>query len=197
MKKCLATFIFLLLSAPALHAQSTHPPLQFELLWKDNSSNEDGFRIEQCVGVGCTAFKAIGQPTPANATSYVDTIIGDPGNRTICYRVKAFNAGGETSPSNVACMITPMLPPDAAPTELKATQISRTSIHLGWTDDQPVSAYEVARNNAVIGETMAGVKEYADSDLRRNTWYTYKVRRGPNASHYSPWSEAIKAKTRR
>ena len=69
------------------------------LAWNDNSPNEDGFRIERCPGSSCTNFTQIGQ-SGANATTYQDP--SGISNRWYRYRVRAFNAQGNSVYSNIA-----------------------------------------------------------------------------------------------
>ena len=70
------------------------------LAWSDNSTNEVGFQIERCIGPSCTNFAEIGQ-TIADATMYQDTN-GTSGGRWYRYRVRAFNAQGDSAYSNIA-----------------------------------------------------------------------------------------------
>jgi hypothetical protein len=75
-----------------------------DLAWDDNSNNETGFRLERKTGTGGT-YSQLGGDLPANTTTFSDTTV-DP-NTTYCYRVKAFNAGGESAFSNETCATTP------------------------------------------------------------------------------------------
>jgi hypothetical protein len=72
---------------------------QINLTWTDNSNNEQGFKMERCQGNNCTNFVQIVQLGP-NATSYSDT--GLARNKVYRYRVRAFNAGGNSGYSNIA-----------------------------------------------------------------------------------------------
>jgi len=72
---------------------------QINLSWTDNSNNEDGFFIERCTGNSCTNFVQIAQ-VGANTTSFPDT--GLSSNTFYRYRVRAFNAGGNSAYSNIA-----------------------------------------------------------------------------------------------
>lgn len=65
--------------------------------WIDASSDETGFAIERCAGSGCTSFGQIAT-VPAGVTAYTDTFMVTSTNR---YRVRAFNADGYSSYSNV------------------------------------------------------------------------------------------------
>jgi hypothetical protein len=112
MKKVFAIVVLALMSVFVLlsltYAQSV--PLQtvkVNMKWTDNSDNEDGFQVWQCVGNGCTGFYKIGNPLPVNTVTYQDEIRNDPGERTVCYAITAFNAGGESLKSLPACLVTP------------------------------------------------------------------------------------------
>jgi Divergent InlB B-repeat domain len=75
---------------------------QFTLSWADNSNNEDGFKIER--GPATTGpFTQIGTVLPS-ITSYTDSGLADA--TTFCYRVRAFNAAGDSGYTNVVCATT-------------------------------------------------------------------------------------------
>jgi hypothetical protein len=74
------------------------------LSWTDNAGNEDGFRIERCTGNGCSNFAQIAQVGP-NVTSFANTgLTAKTGYR---YRVRAFNATGNSAFSNIVQVKTP------------------------------------------------------------------------------------------
>lgn len=72
---------------------------QLQLSWFDNSTNEDGFKIERSTSATGT-YTQIAQTT-ANATSYNDSNLIS--GATYCYRVRAFNTTGNSPFSNAAC----------------------------------------------------------------------------------------------
>ena len=76
---------------------------QIDLRWTDNSGNESGFRIERCQGSGCTNFVQIAE-IGANATSFANT--GLARRTTYTYRVRAYNAAGNSLYSNTASATT-------------------------------------------------------------------------------------------
>jgi hypothetical protein len=76
---------------------------QLTLAWQDNSNNEDGFKIER-------ADSSLGPWTqiaqlPVGQTSYQDT--GVVANWVYYYRLRAYNAAGNSGYSNVASGSTP------------------------------------------------------------------------------------------
>lgn len=76
---------------------------QMTLKWSDNSSNEAGFKIERATG--SSGSFAVVATTDANVTSYVDATLAD--GTLYRYRLRAFNAAGHSSYSNVASATTP------------------------------------------------------------------------------------------
>jgi hypothetical protein len=90
----------------------------------DNSSNEDGFKIERRTGTTQTYTQiAI---AGANVTSYNDSGLVD--GDTYCYRVLAFNAAGSSPYSNEACA---PARPDARNVLLAAVLPSSRSVQVG------------------------------------------------------------------
>jgi hypothetical protein len=86
-------------AAPSnLNAQSATAS-RISLRWRDNSGDENGFRIERCQGAGCTNFAPVGQ-VGVNITSFTDSDLVR--NTTYNYRVRAFNSVGDSAPSNTA-----------------------------------------------------------------------------------------------
>lgn len=70
----------------------------------DNADNEDGFKVERKMGAEPYAeVKRLGK----DVTTFQDTITYD---NQYCYRVKAYNAGGESAYSNEACILVPHTP---------------------------------------------------------------------------------------
>ncbi|HLG18011.1 MAG TPA: PKD domain-containing protein [Blastocatellia bacterium] len=72
--------------------------------WTDNSNNESGFKIERQDPGPKAPFVQIGT-VAANVTTFTD--LGRARNTRYCYRVRAFNAGGDSAYSNTACITTP------------------------------------------------------------------------------------------
>lgn len=160
---------------------------QVKLSWLDNSSDEEGFRLERTtVAEGetdCGTFEALSTEA-VDITEYTDDTAQI--NTTYCYRVFSFKGTTDsTSPSNVVQVNTPevLLP---LPTELTATALSDTEIDLTWTYDElvEISGFRVERGDETcaeasfsqIGQVTADLLEYHDSGLDPETAYCYRVR---------------------
>lgn len=78
---------------------------QISLSWTDNSTNEDGFKIERKTSTG--VYSAIGTVSP-DLTSYIDTgLLPD----SYTYRIYSFNSAGKSlTYSNEVTVTTLMLP---------------------------------------------------------------------------------------
>jgi hypothetical protein len=99
--------------------------------WTDNSSNEDGFRIDRSIDGG-TVWNLLATAGASPAWN-LPAVAEQP----MCYRVVAFNAGGEAAPSNTACTT-----PPAGPTNAVVTSLS--PVALSWTDNSAVEdGYQV------------------------------------------------------
>jgi PKD repeat protein len=77
---------------------------QINLAWTDNAANEDGFKIERCSGANCANFSQIATVS-GNIKDFSNT--GLKRNTTYRYRVRGFNASGNSAYSNIAGAKTP------------------------------------------------------------------------------------------
>jgi hypothetical protein len=125
----------------SLHTTPPNPPSELiatqtsnslvELLWTDNSSNEEGFIVER--SIDDSVFVLLDTIAP-NITSFLDSSI-DFG-AVHHYRILAFNNNGSSVYSDTVSInvdYPPSIP--IAPTNLVATEISKTIIELSWTDN--------------------------------------------------------------
>ena len=76
---------------------------QVDLAWSDNANNEDGFRIERRAA-DSTDYLLLATVAP-NIASYSDTTVTEL--TSYYYRVIAYNAVGDSDPSNIAAVTTP------------------------------------------------------------------------------------------
>jgi hypothetical protein len=149
-------------------------PQEYRILvkWKDNSDNEDGFRVE--------AFSA-GQPTeystvPANTTStyfYSYYLLAE---QQWCFRVYAFSAVASIPSTTTDCTTVP-----ASPRNLSATPLDAQSITLDWTDNSAVEdGYKVYRSEnggsfTEIATLPPNSVTYSDVGVQADVGYTYHV----------------------
>jgi hypothetical protein len=149
------------------------------LTWTDNSGNEQGFRIQRSldgvtfvqvglVGVNVTAFSDL---TTAAGTTYI-------------YQVVAFNANGNSLPSNAVIVITPVA--ISAPTNLAAAPSVLSdqppTVTLNWTDTSTneggfaIERAVGAGAFAEIARVGANVTTFLDTTVAPKTTYNYRVR---------------------
>jgi hypothetical protein len=88
------------------------PAAQIALSWQDNATNETGFKIERAAdGVSFVQVAMVG----ANVASFNDAAVAPA--TTYSFRVRAYNASGDSAYSNVAVVTTPpATPANTAPT---------------------------------------------------------------------------------
>ena len=85
----------------AAGTERLEPAARLTLTWMDNAGGAANFIIERKTGAGAGGTYASIARTSTGVTTYVDTTV--TAGMTYCYRVKAFNASGESGYSNEAC----------------------------------------------------------------------------------------------
>jgi titin len=175
-----------------LYATSTSSPGVI-LDWRDNSNNEDGFKIERS-NDGVAFFQiAI---VPANRTTFRDKDLMP--NTVYYYRLRAFNRRADSAYSNVASVTTPNVP--ATPYDLRSNVSSSTQIDLIWQDassDEFIFSIERSSDGShffKIASTSQNTTEYKDKLVLPNNSYWYRVRAG-NSGGYSDYSNVANTNT--
>src|SRR6185369_12315287 len=170
-------------AAPTGLVATAVSPSRIDLSWTDNSTYEQGFKVERSTGGGpFTLVTLVG----ANVTAWSNTSLVT--GTTYTYRVKAYDGPNESAYSNTATA-TP-LPAPAAPSGLQATAVTSSRIDLSWTDNSSYEqGFKLERATggggfvlvAVLG---ANVTAYSNTGLVTGTTYTYRVKayEGPNES---------------
>lgn len=115
-------------NAPSELSAEAISSTEVKLTWKDNSNNEDGFKIERKTEDGIYTVIAT---LPKNTTEYIDTEV-EPGI-TYYYRVFAFNSAGNSDYSNEVKVTTPLNIP-SSPKDLQAIVVYPNKIQLTWKD---------------------------------------------------------------
>jgi hypothetical protein len=175
-------------TAPSNLTATAASTSQINLSWTDNSNNETGFRIERSPD-GSTGWTEIATPA-ANTTTYQNT--GLTASTTYYYRVRAYNASGNSGYSNTANATTTGTLP-AAPSNLTATAASSSQINLSWTDNSNnETGFRIERSTdgsifSEITTVSANITSYQNTGLAASTIYYYRVRayNGTGNSAYS------------
>lgn len=167
--------------------------------WMDNATNEDGFTVRGSADGGATwpfgggvAGVRTNEPgvtgwTPGFASRFAEL------EQEVCYLVVAYNALGDSPPSNAQCVVRL-----ARPVELKAAVADAQTLELSWIDRSSFEdGYEVqrARKDAPF-ETVAllppNSSSYQDVGVSAGTSWWYRVRATRDAGG-SSFSEPLAA----
>ena len=127
-----------------------------------------------------------------------------PSNPNLCppgyYMLFLLNGNGVPSVAKIIHVGPPIVSVPTAPSSLLATAVSTNQINLTWTSNslnEQGFKIERQRNGPIwveIGRVGPGVTSYSNTDLKRNTLYTYRVR-AYNASGDSGYSNTASART--
>ena len=141
-------------AAPSNLAATPASGSQVSLTWSDNSTNENGFRIERCTGSACTGFLQIATTGP-NVAVYQDVNLS--ASTAYRYRVLAQNAAGASTYSNVATVTT-----------------------LGATSTR----FQNNASYPIIYLTIDGVQQFPQSPLGILPGYYYEITLGAGTHTY-------------
>ena len=180
-------------NSPSLLSAKATSSSSIVLTWKDNSNNEDGFKIQRKEGE-CDSTNSWSQIAIKEANIKTHTNTGLTSNTTYSYRVRAYNAGGNSAYSNCASVKTALSGTPKAPTNLNATSISASEIKLIWTDNSTdetsfkiyrkkgsdLWAFLVTKDKDIVSHTDITALENATT-----TTYSYYVK-ACNSSGCSP-----------
>lgn len=163
------------------------------LSWTDNTSGEDGFRIERCSGTGCSDYALLAQ-AGADVTTYSDDSVCE--SQVYSYRMLAFKTGDWQSDYSIPDTDN-STPSMAAPTSFTATRVSEGEISLSWADNTTdESGFNIERctgsgcsDFAALASVAADTTTYSDtSGLTQDTTYRYRINTAKSAS--CPWTSA-------
>ncbi len=155
------------------------------LNWTNNAINQTSFNLDRATDPGFTQ-NLITENLPASPNSFIDTYTGlAPGN-TYYYRLRAFNAAGNSGYSNVANITIPLAPP--TPTNQMVTGVSATEIDISWQDNAGHLAdgyhilrsvnhgsFSVAATLPPTSRSAPSTYAWSDTNLTPNTYYEYHI----------------------
>ncbi len=163
------------------------------LYWYYTTGTEAGYKIERAAddngnpGTWAEIATTVGQ----YSTSYSDTTVET--NTTYWYRVRAYNAVGDSPPSYAVS-----IGPPPAPSNLTAAIAATNQVNLSWSESYAnVAGFKIERapddngNPGTWAEIATTVGQYStsysDTTVETNTTYWYRVR-AYNVLGDSPYS---------
>jgi FtsP/CotA-like multicopper oxidase with cupredoxin domain len=177
------------LPAPAAPSNLTATLLagpQVQLQWTDNAAIETGSSIERCTGSGCADFASI-DGVGADITTYTDLTVA--ANASYSYRVIAFNASGDSLPSNVATITTGTRkapPPDFDGNGTTDIAVYRPSSGIWIAQGQPMTWWGEPDDIPVPGDYDGnGATDIAVYRPSGGIW----IVNGPTGANMTWWGE--------
>ncbi len=169
---------------------------QVALVWQDNSSDESGFKVERSVN-DQSNFEEIAV-TGTNITAFLDNTVIP--STLYYYRVRAFNAHGNSQYSNTVSVTT--LDAPAPPSDLVAGAAESVLVVLIWQDNSDnETGFRIERSTigseegfAQIGTSAENINFYFDTTVIENTTYWYRVA-AFNSQGFSVYSNVVSVTT--
>lgn len=147
-----------------------------------------------------TGYVISGGPTQITVTGTSATVTGLTANTSYTFSVRAKDAANNVSAASNSLAVTTSpnvvdTTPPTAPLNLVSTQVTSSSIALGWnssTDNIGVTGYVVyyGSNSVNVTTTSATI-----NNLASNTNYTFTVKAVDGSGNLSPASNALTVKT--
>jgi autotransporter-associated beta strand protein len=155
------------------------------LNWTNNAANQTSFNLDRATSSDFTQ-NLITENLPASPNTFTDTYTGlAPGN-TYYYRLRAFNAAGNSGYSNMASVTIPLAPPK--PTNQIVTGVTATEVDISWQDNAGhlADGYHILRStnhgSFIVAATLPPTSRsapstysWSDTNLAPNTYYEYHI----------------------
>lgn len=185
-------------TAPTNLSATIQSAKSVSLSWRDNATNETGFKVERATNGG--AFTVIATPGPKTSTgnvSYTDSTV--VAGNTYTYRVYAVNGNSASGYSNTVDV---SMKSPAAPTNLTASRFFWISASLKWNAslNSSVTQYVIQyATNATFTQNLKTVSVSGTAtsalipNLNRRTTYYFRVQ-AVNPIGSSGWSNQAQMK---
>jgi hypothetical protein len=151
------------LPSPSILVASAASATQIKLSWTDNSSFEDGFKIERWNGGGYSQINTVGR----NGATYTDS--GLAPSTTYSYRVRAFsNMGVDSGYSNQSSATTLACSYSISPLHISNLDAGGAGVRVAVTTSPGCSWSAVSNNSWItLGSNTSG--GYVDVSVGSNT----------------------------
>jgi phosphodiesterase/alkaline phosphatase D-like protein len=195
-----------LINPPAAPVATTANPIgqtDFAANW-NAAATATGYRLDVSTSnTFATLLTGYSNLDLTNVTTY--TVSGLTASTTYYYRIRAYNAGGTSSNSNIIPVTTTLNPPSppSAPGAISASGIIQTSFTANWNSSSTATGYrlDISANSSfdsfVTGynnKDVNNVLTFNVTGLIQNTQYYYRVR-AYNSGGSSASSNTISALT--
>ncbi|MDB5291671.1 MAG: hypothetical protein JWL69_2912 [Phycisphaerales bacterium] len=172
---CIPADISTLPNPPTLLSVTAGAFTEADLRWRNNSSGMPGFEIERSED---GSFWEEADSTDPGTVANSDADQGVTDGTLYYFRVRAYNDGGQSDPSNVLQVFIPLQPPSL----LTATAASASQIQLTWENDSlSATGFSIRRSTDGITYTQIatiadpGTTTFSDVGLSPGTHYYYQV----------------------
>ena len=194
------------ITPPTELSATAYDDSRIHLNWEDNSSEETGYLVQRRLD-GSPDWVSVITTNVSNVFGTEFTDVGLSPATTYHYRVRAVNDTDFSDFSNEVRVTTlSTLPPTKKgihpPTELAATAVSNSIIHLSWLDNSTNETGCIVERRLdgspdwiSIALTDVNVSMFTDTGLRSDTVYHYRVRTFNDAKS-SDYSNEARATTR-
>jgi len=169
---------------------------EIRVTWLENSDDEAGFLIDRRES-GASDWVRLDTLSP-DSTFFADTGVSE--QTKYYYKLKAWNAVGESAYSDVVSATTPMAPP-AAPAGLVVFAVDSSTIELAWQDSSGnEETFKIDRRQSGtsgwerIAALAPNTSTHVDNGLPAATKFYYKVK-AYNSAGNSAYTELVDAKT--
>lgn len=149
-----------------------------ELGWTDQSTNEQGFKIERRVGSAAWSQVATVGAVSGGDVFWTDTTTQP--KTTYSYRVRAYNSLGNSGYTNESGGTTPAGKPGSFTLNHDAavwdTTLPGPKVRLTWTPASDAGGYSLYRDGSLYTAGIAGTSFINQSGLNAGQTYTYRIR---------------------